>query len=314
MSDIINRVLPILLLLAVGAGMRRARFISASTVADLRKIVVNFALPAVLFTAFLDVEFTSSDLALVAATFVLSVALYALGLLLRARFASEHEYFPFLMTGFEAGMLGISLFGSAYGLDKVGFFAVVDLGHELFIWFVFLALLMVKRDGIRDPRQLVASFFASPVIIAILAGVVANLLDLGQDLRDWPVTGGVMNTLGFLAALTVPLILVIVGYGIHLDTAGMREAVVPVATRMAVTLPLALILPPLLAGNLLGSNDYAQAALFTLLILPPPFILPLYMRSGIDDERRYVNNVLSLYTVVSILLFIGYLTLNPLGL
>lgn len=94
----------------------------------------------------------------------------------------------------------------------------------------------------------------------------------------------------------------------------MREAVAPVAIRMAVTLPLALVLPPLLAGNLLGSNDYAQAALFTLLILPPPFILPLHMRSGIDDERRYVNNVLSLYTLVSILLFIGYLTVNPLGL
>jgi hypothetical protein len=218
------------------------------------------------------------------------------------------------MTGFEAGMLGISLFGSAYGLGKVGFFAVVDLGHELFIWFVFLALLMVKRDGIRGPLQLVASFFASPVIIAILAGIGANLLDLGQDLYDWPVTGGVMNTLGFLAALTVPLILVIVGYGIHLDTRGVREAIVPVVIRLAVTLPLALILPPLLADNILDSSNYAQAALFTLLILPPPFILPLYVRSGIDDERRYVNNVLSLYTLVSILLFIGYLTVNPLGL
>lgn len=55
-SDILNRVLPILLLLAAGAWMRRVRFISETTVADLRKIVVNFALPAVLFTAFLEVE------------------------------------------------------------------------------------------------------------------------------------------------------------------------------------------------------------------------------------------------------------------
>jgi hypothetical protein len=121
-SDILNRVLPILVLLAIGAWARRVRFISESTVADLRKIVVNFALPAVLFTAFREVEFTSSDIALVAATLVSSVGLYGLGRMLQPRFAPQHEYFPFLMTGFEAGMLGISLFGSAYGLDKVGFF------------------------------------------------------------------------------------------------------------------------------------------------------------------------------------------------
>jgi hypothetical protein len=72
------------------------------------------------------------------------------------------------MTGFESGMLGISLFGSAYGLSQVGYFAVVDLGHELFIWFFFLALLLAKRDGIRSPGRLFGAFIRSPVIIASL--------------------------------------------------------------------------------------------------------------------------------------------------
>jgi hypothetical protein len=36
------------------------------------------------------------------------------------------------------------------------------------------------------------------------------------------------------------------------------------------------------------------------------------MREGIVDERRYVNNMLSLYTLVSIAVFIVYLSINPL--
>lgn len=310
MSDIISQVLPILLLIAIGYGLRRTGFISDGTVGDLRKIVVNLALPAVLFTAFLEIDFDVNDAAIVVVTFAICMVLYGVGKALQPRFGSGHEYFPFLMTGFESGMLGISLFGSAYGLSRVGYFAVVDLGHELFIWFVFLALLLARRDGIRTPGRLLGAFIRSPVIIAILTGIAASLLGWRDALYDGPIVGGVMNTLVFLAAVTVPLILLIVGYGIRLDRQGVREALVPVAIRLAIVLPFALLLPVLLMNSLLDGNEYAQAALFTLLILPPPFIIPLYMKPGMPDEQRYVNNVLSLYTIVSIVLFVAYVVIN----
>jgi malate permease and related proteins len=312
MTDIISQVLPILLLLGMGHGLRRTGFISETTVGDLRKIVVNLALPAVLFTSFLEVGFDLTDAAIVLVTFAICVVLYEIGKALQPRFGAGHEYFPFLMTGFESGMLGISLFGSAYGLSRVGYFAVVDLGHELFIWFVFLALLLAKRDGIQTPGRLLGAFVRSPVIIAILTGIAASLLGWRDALYDGPIVGGVMNTLVFLAALTVPLILLIVGYGIRLDRQGVREALAPVSIRLAIVLPFALLLPVSLVNSFLDGNEYSQAALFTLLILPPPFIIPLYMKPGIPDEQRYVNNVLSLYTVVSIGLFVAYVAVNPL--
>ena len=312
MTEIINRVLPIILLIALGFWTRRSGFLTPRTIDELRKIVVNLALPAVLFIAFLDLELESRYAVVVATTFLLGVVLFLLGRALQPRFGAQHGYFPYLMTGFEAGMLGISLYGAAYGLDHVGSFAIVDLGHEIFIWFVFLALLLAKRDGTRDSRALFASFIRSPVVVAIIAGIALNLAGARDVLYDAPVMGGVMNTLAFIGTLTVPLILLVVGYGIQLDREGIKEAARPVAVRAAILLPLALILPPLLMGRLLDTDAYAQAALFTLLILPPPFIIPLYMKRDAEDERRYVNNVLSLYTVVSIVVFIGYVSLNPL--
>ena len=48
-----------------------------------------------------------------------------------------------------------------------------------------------------------------------------------------------------------------------------------------------------------------------MLIPPPPLIIPLYMRDEKAD-RRHVNNVLSLYSLVSVGVLIVYLGVNPL--
>lgn len=310
-TQIINRVLPILILIGLGAWTRSSRFLSEDTVEDLKKIAVNLALPAVLFVSFLRVELQPAHLVLFVIIFGLCVALYGLGSWLRPRLGKGHPYFPFLMTGFEYGMLGVSLFGSAYGLENIGIIAVVDLGHEVFIWFVFLALLLMRRDGLRGPGQLAGAFFRSPVIIAILAGLGCNLLGLQDFLYTTPVTGAVMETLGFLSNLTVPLILIIVGHGLKLDRAGIRAALPVIGARLAVLLPVGAFLILGVVRGLLGLGRPFEAALFTLLVLPPPFIVPLYMPAGLEDEKRYVNNVLTLYTLVTVALFSLFLILNP---
>jgi hypothetical protein len=48
-----------------------------------------------------------------------------------------------------------------------------------------------------------------------------------------------------------------------------------------------------------------------LLLLPPPFIIPLFMRKDDTEEKRYVNNTLALYSLVSIAIFAVYFILNP---
>ena len=310
-SEIINRVLPVLMLIGLGHWVRRSRFLPESTIDDLRKIAVTIALPSVLFVSFLEIELKTEYLVLFVVMFGLCVALFGLGTLLKRLLKIEQAYFPFLITGFEYGMLGISLFGSAYGLEKIGYIAVVDLGHEIFIWFVFLALLLVKRDGLQKPGQLINAFVRSPVIIGILAGLFFNMVGARELLYNSAVTGAVMASLQFLSNLTIPLILIIVGYGIKLDRSGIREALPVLAVRLILLIPLALVLNTVLIRTLLRLEPAFEAAFFTLLVLPPPFIVPLYMRSESADERRYVNNALTLYTLVSIILFGLYVATHP---
>lgn len=310
-TEIINRVLPILFLIFLGQWIRRRNFLAESTIEDLRKIAVNLALPAVLFTSFLQIQLKSAYFVIFGLIFILCISMFGLGQWLKRRLNLPYTYFPFLMTGFEYGMLGISLFGSAYGLEKIGYIAIVDLGHEIFIWFVFLALLLMKRDGLQKPTELAQSFFKSPVIIAILLGILLNIVGAQESLYRLPITGALMTTLQFLGNLTIPIILIIVGYGIKLDRYGIKEALLVVAIRLIILIPLALILNTFVIGELLHLEKPFAAALFTLLILPPPFIIPLYMRPDRVEEKRYINNVLTLYTVISIAIYTIYFILNP---
>ncbi len=309
--EIINRIFPIVLLLFLGFWLRRTNFLSEDIVEGMKKIVVNIALPAVLFLSFLQVEMESSFLVVMATVFLLCVVLYGIGRLLQPMVAPQHAYFPNLMTGFELGMLGISLFGSAYGLNNLPYIAVIGLGHELFIWFVFLPLLLVKRDGIQKFSDLLKSFIKSPVIIGMIGGILGSLLGLQDVLYEAPITGGIMATLEFLSNLTIPLILIVVGYGIKLDRVGVGEAFRVVVIRLAILLPLALLIGFVLITQLLGLPQPYATAIFVLMILPPPFIIPLFMRKDATEEKRYVNNTLALYSIVSITIFAIYFIFNP---
>ena len=80
---IINLVLPILFLILLGAWIRRKQFLNTSTIEDLRKMIVYFALPAVLFISFLNIELKSSYFLIFAFMFLLCIGLFLLGLLIQ---------------------------------------------------------------------------------------------------------------------------------------------------------------------------------------------------------------------------------------
>ena len=308
----LNQVLPILLLIVLGNQMRTRGWFSESHIEGLKWMVINVALPSVLFLSFLNLELKVSYLAVMVMMFVLCIALYGAGVLIKKAFRIDHPYFPLLITGFEFGMLGVSLFGATYGLEQIGYIAVIGLGHEFFIWFPFLSLMLIKRDGIRDMTTLATAFLKAPPIIAIICGITLNLLGLAEGLHAWPVTGGVIGTLKFAGNMIIPLILVIVGYGFKLDAHGITDVLVVVAVRMAILIPTALILGQVVLHGMLGLERGFEAGLFVMLILPPPFIVPLFMRAEDREERRYVNNVLTVNTAFSLLAFGVYLAFNPL--
>lgn len=304
-AETLASVIPIVLLIALGILLRRLRVLDDAVVEGLKRLVVSVVLPAVLFTAFLSMEFRAEYLALIVIIPVACVLLLGMGAVAR-RALGAPPVATFLFTGFEFGMVGLALYAAAYGLSNVPTAAIVGLGHEFFIWFIFVTLLKRQSDGAVSLSETLASFVKSPVILAIFAGLALNALGVAEALAANPFSAGVLGALGYLAAVIVPVILLIVGYGTRLSPAGVREAAPLVAVRFVACLILALVLSELVVGRWLGLDQFAQAAVFMLFILPPPFIVPIFLPAHRRDEVAYSNNVLSLYTVVSVVTFVAY--------
>ncbi len=305
LAETLTGVIPIIALIALGILLRRIDLLDDAIVDGLKRLIVGVVLPAVLFTAFLTMEFRAEYLAIILIVPAACVALLGLGYLAR-RLLGSPAVTPFLFTGFEFGMVGLALYTAAYGIAEVPTAAIVGLGHEFFIWFVFVTLLKRQSDGRVTVRETLTSFVRSPVIIAIAAGLLLNVLGLREAIAANAVGGGLLRTLEYLAAVIVPLILIVVGYGTRLSRSGVRQALPLVASRFAVTLAMGLLLSEAVVGQWLGLGAPVRAAVFMLFILPPPFIVPIFLPRRRQDEITYSNNVLSLYTVVSIATFVVY--------
>ena len=118
--DALGRVLPVLLLFALGALLRRTGFLAETTVADLRRLVLTVTLPSALFLTFLRVSLEACYLPIVAAVFAACVLMLVVGPVLVRGAGVRSWYGGPLLTGFEAGMLGYAIYGGVFRQEAAG--------------------------------------------------------------------------------------------------------------------------------------------------------------------------------------------------
>lgn len=309
LSTVLTSVLPILMLIALGMVLRRARVLDDAGVAGLKQLIVSVSLPAVLFTTFLSTRFEPQHLWVIVIVFAVCLGMLGVGHLY-TRLVGGSIYTPFLFTGFELGMIGFALFTAVYGSGELPALGVLALGHEVFIWFVFVTLLRAAGSQRSSVAATARSLATSPTIIAIVLGLALNLTGLSVQLGQGPVGGAVMATLKYLAAVIVPLVLLIVGYGSRLSWPDVQTALPLVLTRLLVAVALALAIGSLVFDGILGLAPIYRHALFTLMVLPPPFIIPLFIPRERRDDITYATNVVSLYALASVAVFVGYVLIT----
>ncbi len=298
--EALSKVIPIILLFALGAFLRRRNFLQAGTVQDLKKLIVNITLPAVLFLAFSSVNLESRHLVVVAGVFILCLLVMLVGRVLGPAAGVHSAYTPALMSGFEAGMMGYAIFGAVYGSANIFRFAVVDLGQVLFVFFVLVPFVRRMATGAVPFRRTLFDFFKTPVILSILLGVLANRSGLMAPAQAWPLSAAVLRTLELLAAVTTPLIGLVIGYEVSLQRRNLAWPLRTIGLRLLIWIPLGLLLNALVLTRLFPGDRIIQAALMTLFLLPPPFVIPLYMGKAVPKDRAYVVNTLSLATLVTL--------------
>ncbi len=305
--EVLQIILPVLLMLCIGMICRSRKLISREGINALKSVVVNISLPAVLISAFATTSYTFMDVIIPLMMFLVCLAAWAMGRGLSKVFGLSSRFVPFLTTGFEAGMLGYALFNMLYGSARTAEFARIDLGQVLFVFTLYKILLGMNTNEKTDVGKLAKDMIFSPIIIAIVAGVLLGATGLYQAMAPSGISGIFDACTDFVSAPTSAIILLTIGYDLVLGDIPWLSTGKVVALRFAIMMVLRIAVGAVI--HLLWPEAGLDSALNVMFILPPPFVLPVFADDA--DQRVYVSSALSVSTLVAIC---GFAVLAALGI
>ncbi len=288
-------------MLLIGILCRKKRMIDRAGVDALKTVAVQIGLPAVLLHTFAAAEYSLATLIVPLIMFLVCVLAFWLGKALGKRLHMENRFLPFLTTGFEAGMLGYALFTLLYGSGRLADFARIDLGQVLFVFTLYKALLSMEGEEKPDVGRLFREMALSPIILAILAGVLLGVTGAYGALIPSGAAAVLDACTDFVSAPVSALILLSIGYDLVLRDVPWREALKAAGLRL-------LIMAVLCGGTillfrLLWPQAEWDRAVWLMFLLPPPYVLPVFSTG--ETQRVYVSSVLSLSTLITLLGFVA---------
>ena len=295
MVVLLQKVLPVFLVLALGVLCRNRALISRDGVNALKKVAVDIALPAVMFSAFATAEYSFKSVCVPLVMFALCCIALLLGFLLCRRLKIGGRLSPYIAAGFEAGMLGYALFAILFPGEKVSSFAMVDLGQVLFVFTVY-KIMLAGRSNVKDALR---EALSAPTVWAILLGLLVGATGLYDALKPSGINQVLDALTDFVSAPTSVLILLAVGYDLSPSQIQWKKIGSLIGLRLSVSallLGAALLLDHFVLGRMMHSG-----ALLLMFVLPPPYVLPVF--ADVEDERADVSSALSALTFISIVLF-----------
>lgn len=307
--ELLAKVLPILILFGLGFIINKSKYLSKQTIDGFKKIVIDIALPSVLFIAFINLDFRTEHIGLTLSIFLLCIIMMIVGFLLKRIPGLNNPILPFVISGFTFGLLGIPLYSTVFGEKNLGSMAIMGIGHEFFIWFIYVAVMKFVINKERINLDTVKSFLTSPLIIAIVAGLGINILGFRHFFVDIPILEGIYLTIESMSKVATPLILIVVGYGLSFDKRYMKDTIIFVALRFILTLGIGYAIKLLLIDRIITFDVYMNHAFFTLLILPPPYSSSVLLSKygGKDEDVSLANNITVTYTCLCIVVYIVYM-------
>jgi predicted permease len=300
---------PIFIILGLGQllmrlGVLNDRFIEAGS-----RLVFLIALPVLLFLSLSGTRIdAASNLSLVGLGLIITLTSWLLLEWLAGRWVQPPRDRGVVVQGAfrsNMGVVGLAYCLNAYGQAGLAT-ASLYLGAVTILYNV-LAIVTLHRsiDQRRpDPRRLALAILRNPIIIGIVAGLLASLLSLQLP--------GVLNrAAGYLADLTLPLALLCTGAALDFRAlqAAMRN------TAMA-TVGKLIFIPVIFTGvALLAGQRGVELGIIMLMASAPTAAASYVMVRALGGNASLAANIIALTTLGSIVTTsLGIMVLRGLGL
>jgi len=303
--DILQAVLPVFLVIAIGAAARRFRFLGDPFIDTANMLVYYLLLPALLFYKIGTSNFQEAfNAPLVIGGYAATVATFLLAVFLsRALGISPAERGSFVQGAFRANLayVGLPIVLSAagdIGLRKGGILLgfMVPLLNSLAV----VALILPHGDGKgrarENARRIGLQLVTNPLILSSFLGIVWSML-------KFPLPGLVDNTLEILSSATLPLSLLCLGGSFSFERARSGFRVAALAAGMK-TLLLTAIAVALYRWMGLSGQDLRVGV---IMMGCPTAVITYVMASQLNGDTDLAGTIIVLSTATSAVTISGWL-------
>lgn len=312
MNELIKRIIPVFVIILVGYIIKRKMILKDEGVKTLKTLIVTIFLPASLFFAFLDADLTSKYIVLIVGVFIFCFLLYCIGLIFKKASILDSIYGAEYFTGFEFGMVGIALFSGIFGVKALPVIALIGMGHEFFIWFVYLPLLQSHSDEYKTSfKDILISFSKSPIIISIVMAIILNKTGLASAVRENFISGGFITAVQWFSSVTIAVVLLVLGASLKFEHMSPGRSLKFLLLRFIIAGAASLGAFFAVKKLIPGLPELFPYAWLTFFLLPPPYIIPIYVPDEHKEENVFLSNTIMLYTLFSLAVFVIILFIFP---
>lgn len=246
----LNGTVPLFLIMLLGYLLRRKGFLTDAFIANANKLLFNVTIPVLLFHDLSSVDVrVDFDGRYLLFCFLSTLASIAVVWVLARLFIRRRELIGEFVQGCfrsSAAILGAAFIQNIYGDSSMSGLMILGAVPLYNIFSVIILILEApqgaQKSSLSDSvRQSLKGIATNPIILGILAGLLASLVRL-------PIPQMIDKGLSSLASLTTPLALIVIGAGFKDKEAlgHIRLSVVASAVKLlvlpAVFLPLAVMM------------------------------------------------------------------------
>ena len=293
-------IVPVIVLLVLGVLINRFQLIDAHGMESLKTIDINVFIPFVLFHALGTARYdATAGWILIVMMAVLLISL-GIGYMLKPAIDPDlRGHFPFLMGGYEGGLIGYPLYIALMGAGLLHNIATIDIANCIYAWVVLMPLLTVANKGSVTAKEILETAVKATPLYGIVLGILFGMTGWLPTLINSQFGGLYSAIINMLSAPVSALILVYVGYSLKFDqkvlTAALRSVGMRVVTQSILLTGSFAFLSRFITDRamLIGLGLYA--------FLPPMFLGAIYAKN--EENAAYASTSTSLYFVVSVTAF-----------
>lgn len=298
----LNILVPVFFLLGLGYLSRIKQWVSLEQKNGATSIVFGIFFPILIFHLIATAQFELSTLSMIAYVTMMYLIALVVGKLLIPFTGKERAHFSsYLLTTVEGGSVALPLYLSIVGASSLT--VILDLAGSILAFLVIPVLVARQSAQATSSKDLMKGVVTHPFVLAILFGLLANLIQLPALLEQAGLVQMYTGIMGYIGGPIGSIILFGLGYDLHFQ----KETLASVARLALVRVGFYAII---IAGFFVRFPAFMADPLNKLGVLlyfmcPTGFALPSLMAPAFreDKDAQFASTFISLYMVISLIVY-----------